>query len=139
MQVSSPLKTTNGALIYYKYDKMIVVYIITIAAIQTNYNTNMFLTVRLHDKSHPVYWYSRNRSSQCFQAPPYMPIINFQTYLDTKNTTKSNLSGTSEDYVQIIIAVFGGFLQQMIGPRRFNQSINNLFFAVQFKYSCMFQ
>jgi len=47
-----------------------------------------------------------------------MPIINFQTYLDTKNTTKSNLSGTSEDYVQIIIAVFGGFLQQMIGPRR---------------------
>ena len=52
---------------------------------------------------------------------------------------KSNLSGTSEDYVQIIIAVFGGFLQQMIGPRRFNQSINNLFFAMQLKYSCMFQ
>jgi len=30
----------------------------------------------------------------------------------------STLIGTSEDYVQIIIAVFGGFLQQMIGPRR---------------------
>ena len=29
-------------LIYYKYDKMIVVYIIIIAAIKTNYNTNMF-------------------------------------------------------------------------------------------------
>ena len=99
----------------------------------------MTLSVRLHDKSHPVYWYSRNRSSQCFQAPPYMPIINFQTFLDTENTNKSNLSGTSEDYVQIIIAVFGGFLQQMIGPRRFNQSINNLFFAMQLKYSCMFQ
>ena len=42
LQVSRPLKTTNGALIYFKYDKMIVVYIIIIAAIHTNYNTNMF-------------------------------------------------------------------------------------------------
>jgi len=30
----------------------------------------------------------------------------------------STLIGTSEDYAQIIIAVFGGFLQQLIGPRR---------------------
>merc|ERR1712107_546630 len=59
------------------------------------------------------------------------------TQLDLKEY--STLIGTSEDYVQIIIAVFGGFLQQMIGPRRFNQSINNLFFAMQLKYSCMFK
>ena len=31
---------------------------------------------------------------------------------------QSELAGTSEDYAQIIIAVFGGFLQQLIGPRR---------------------
>merc|ERR1712226_1833686 len=30
----------------------------------------------------------------------------------------TTLLGTSEDYAQIVIAVFGGFLQQMIGPRR---------------------
>merc|ERR1712130_713258 len=30
----------------------------------------------------------------------------------------STLIGTSEDYAQIIIAVFGGFLRQLIGPRR---------------------
>ena len=27
------------------------------------------------------------------------------------------VAGTSEDYAQIMIAVFGGFLQQLIGPR----------------------
>ena len=35
-------------LIYYKYDKMIVVYIIIIAAIKTNYNTNMFFNRSFH-------------------------------------------------------------------------------------------
>ena len=39
LQVSRPPKPTNGTLIW--YDKMIVVYFIIIAAIQTNYYTNM--------------------------------------------------------------------------------------------------
>ena len=29
----------------------------------------------------------------------------------------SQYAGTSEDYAQIIIAIFGGFLQQIVGPR----------------------